>query len=47
MGRKCARCGKFTMEPHGEIKQGPRGGLRNVYKCSDPGCGYQSMLPDR
>jgi hypothetical protein len=45
MGRKCARCGKFTMEPHGEIKGGTRGGLRDVYRCTE--CGYQSMLPDR
>lgn len=45
MGRKCPRCNTFTIEPHGEIKQGPRGGLRNVYRCSK--CGYQSLLPDK
>jgi transposase-like protein len=39
----CPRC-KERMEKGGEIKEGPKGGLRRIYIC--PRCNYRTMLDE-
>jgi len=39
--KQCPRCNHFTLAPAGEIRAGPRGGLRTVRTCKR--CNYRSI----
>jgi hypothetical protein len=41
MPEYCPRCRHYSMYPAGQIRAGPRGGLRTVYLCQK--CGYRKI----